>query len=86
MFRYKAPRVKHFLWDLLVAFILGLIPVYGGLAVYLLPDFIAYLPQAAYHQLTSFGQFQLYFTITINYYLLTHLRGRTRVRKNRKGA
>ena len=78
MFRYKLPRVKHFLWDLLVALILGLIPVYGGLAVYLMPEFVGYVGKAASYQLTSYGQFQLYFTITINYYLLTHLRGRVR--------
>jgi hypothetical protein len=86
MFRYKAPRAKHFLWDLLVALILGVIPIYGGYFIYLFPEWVWYVPTAAAWEIQAYGQFQLYFTIVINYYLLTHLRGRTKVRKIKKGA
>lgn len=81
MLNYRRPPLKFILWDLLVALILGLLTHYLGLALYLAPDFLPILNPVFVNLLAGYAQFQLLFMVGINYYFLTHFRGRRRARK-----
>lgn len=70
------PPIKFILWDLLVALILALVAPALGMALYLYPDFLPFLGDALYLQLQAYGQFEVAFATVINYYFLTHFRGR----------